>query len=116
MDGFSDFYKAEWLQHILRQQDAELGCFGKDSECLLPHERKSIAAALRANTHSCDGRETVTPERSFTQEPLSFPSDYILSQIIGDELLEQLQPHRRVKRREKILPGWSRQMVGASVQ
>lgn len=32
LDGFSDFYKAEWLQHILRQQDAELGCFGKDSE------------------------------------------------------------------------------------
>lgn len=32
-------------------------------------------------------------------------ADSILSQIIGDELLEQLQPHRRVKRREKILPG-----------
>lgn len=28
-----------------------------------------------------------------------------MSQIIGDELLEQLQPHRRVKRREKVLPG-----------
>lgn len=34
-------------------------------------------------------------------------SGYIMSQIIGDELLEQLQPHRRVKRREKILPGQS---------
>lgn len=28
-----------------------------------------------------------------------------MSQIIGDELLEQLQPHGRVKRREKVLPG-----------
>lgn len=35
-------------------------------------------------------------------------SDHILAQLIGDELLEQLQPHRRVKRREKILPGWFR--------
>lgn len=72
LDGFSDFYKAEWLQHILRQQDMELGCFGKDS--------------------------------------------YILSQIIGDELLEQLQPHRRVKRREKILPdGCSSHMTSVAV-
>lgn len=46
-----------------------------------------------------------------------FSSGYILSQIIGDELLEQLQPHRRVKRREKILPGWSSsQIVEAAVQ
>lgn len=46
-----------------------------------------------------------------------FSSDYILSQIIGDELLEQLQPHRRVKRREKILPGWSSsQIVEAAVK
>lgn len=36
---------------------------------------------------------------------LLFSSESIISQIIGDELLEQLQPHRRVKRREKILPG-----------
>lgn len=36
LDGFSDFYKADWLQRILRQQDEELGCFGKDSECLTP--------------------------------------------------------------------------------
>lgn len=34
-------------------------------------------------------------------------TESIISQIIGDELLEQLQPHRRVKRREKILPGQS---------
>ncbi|XP_066498450.1 UPF0764 protein C16orf89 homolog isoform X2 [Hoplias malabaricus] len=27
--GFSDFYKADWLQHILLWQDKELGCFGK---------------------------------------------------------------------------------------
>ncbi|MCI4385444.1 hypothetical protein PGIGA_G00050600 [Pangasianodon gigas] len=27
--GFSDFYKAAWLQHILAWQDKELGCFGK---------------------------------------------------------------------------------------
>uniref|UniRef100_A0A8P4G488 Chromosome 16 open reading frame 89 n=1 Tax=Dicentrarchus labrax TaxID=13489 RepID=A0A8P4G488_DICLA len=58
--GFSDFYKADWLQHILRLQDEEVGCFGRDKS--------------------------------------------VISQIIGDELLEQLQPHRRVKRREKILP------------
>lgn len=32
-------------------------------------------------------------------------SESIISQIIGDELLKELQPHRRVKRREKILPG-----------
>ncbi|KAA8585554.1 hypothetical protein FQN60_004248 [Etheostoma spectabile] len=59
--GFSDFYKVDWLQHILRLQDEEVGCFGRDKR--------------------------------------------IISQIIGDELLEQLQLHRRVKRREKILPG-----------
>ncbi|MEQ2198986.1 hypothetical protein XENOCAPTIV_021992 [Xenoophorus captivus] len=59
--GFSDFHKTDWLQHILRLQDDEVGCFGRD--------------------------------KSF------------ISQVIGDELLEQLQPHRRVKRREKILPG-----------
>lgn len=44
-----------------------------------------------------------------------FISGYILSEIIGDELLEQLQPHRRVKRREKILPG-SSTSVETSVQ
>ncbi|XP_068605520.1 UPF0764 protein C16orf89 homolog [Brachionichthys hirsutus] len=59
--GFSDFYKADWLQHILDQQDEEVGCFGRDKS--------------------------------------------IVSQMIGEELLEQLQPHRRVKRREKVLPG-----------
>ncbi|KAG7223201.1 hypothetical protein INR49_015809 [Caranx melampygus] len=70
--GFSDFYKAEWLQHILRLQDEELGCFGRDKS--------------------------------------------IISQIIGDELLEQLQPHRRVKRREKILPdGCSSHMTAVAV-
>ncbi|XP_077387553.1 UPF0764 protein C16orf89 homolog isoform X2 [Festucalex cinctus] len=70
--GFSDFYKAEWLQHILRLQDAELGCFGRDRS--------------------------------------------IISQMIGDELLEQLQPHHRVKRREKILPdGCSSHMTAVAV-
>ncbi|XP_070703473.1 UPF0764 protein C16orf89 homolog [Pempheris klunzingeri] len=70
--GFSDFYKAEWLQHILRLQDDEVGCFGRDKS--------------------------------------------IISQIIGDELLEQLQPHRRVKRREKILPdGCSSHMTAVAV-
>uniref|UniRef100_A0A8C8DNT7 Chromosome 16 open reading frame 89 n=1 Tax=Oryzias sinensis TaxID=183150 RepID=A0A8C8DNT7_9TELE len=70
--GFSDFFKADWLQHILGLQDKEVGCFGRD--------------------HS------------------------ILSQIIGDELLEQLQPHRRVKRREKILPdGCSSHMTAVAV-
>uniref|UniRef100_A0A3B5PTS0 Chromosome 16 open reading frame 89 n=1 Tax=Xiphophorus maculatus TaxID=8083 RepID=A0A3B5PTS0_XIPMA len=39
-----------------------------------------------------------------------------ISQIIGDELLEQLQPHRRVKRREKILPdGCSSHMTAVAV-
>ncbi|XP_019950365.1 UPF0764 protein C16orf89 homolog [Paralichthys olivaceus] len=70
--GFSDFYKADWLQHILRLQDEEVGCFGRDKS--------------------------------------------IMSQIIGDELLEQLQPHRRVKRREKILPdGCSSHMTAVAV-
>ncbi|XP_037648701.1 UPF0764 protein C16orf89 homolog [Sebastes umbrosus] len=70
--GFSDFYKADWLQHILRLQDEEVGCFGRDRS--------------------------------------------IVSQIIGDELLEQLQPHRRVKRREKILPdGCSSHMTAVAV-
>uniref|UniRef100_UPI0037E9891B UPF0764 protein C16orf89 homolog n=1 Tax=Semicossyphus pulcher TaxID=241346 RepID=UPI0037E9891B len=70
--GFSDFYKADWLQHILRLQDEEVGCFGRDKS--------------------------------------------IISQIIGDELLEQLQPHRRVKRREKILPdGCSSHMTAVAV-
>ncbi|KAF7650024.1 hypothetical protein LDENG_00132360 [Lucifuga dentata] len=70
--GFSDFYKADWLQHILRLQDEEVGCFGRDKN--------------------------------------------IISQIIGDELLEQLQPHRRVKRREKILPdGCSSHMTAVAV-
>ncbi|RVE70068.1 hypothetical protein OJAV_G00083610 [Oryzias javanicus] len=70
--GFSDFFKADWLQHILGLQDKEVGCFGRD--------------------HS------------------------VISQIIGDELLEQLQPHRRVKRREKILPdGCSSHMTAVAV-
>ncbi|XP_019745486.1 UPF0764 protein C16orf89 homolog [Hippocampus comes] len=70
--GFSDFYKADWLQHILRLQDVELGCFGRDRS--------------------------------------------IISQWIGDELLEQLQPHHRVKRREKILPdGCSSHMTAVAV-
>lgn len=70
--GFSDFLKADWLQHILRLQDEEVGCFGRDKS--------------------------------------------IISQIIGDELLEQLQPHRRVKRREKILPdGCSSHMTAVAV-
>ncbi|XP_061761634.1 UPF0764 protein C16orf89 homolog [Nerophis ophidion] len=70
--GFSDFYKADWLQHILRLQDGELGCFGRDRS--------------------------------------------VISQIIGDELLEQLQPHHRVKRREKILPdGCSSHMTAVAV-
>ncbi|XP_026993910.1 UPF0764 protein C16orf89 homolog [Tachysurus fulvidraco] len=30
--GFSDFYKAAWLQHILTWQDKELGCFGKNED------------------------------------------------------------------------------------
>ncbi|XP_053507743.1 UPF0764 protein C16orf89 homolog [Ictalurus furcatus] len=30
--GFSDFYKATWLQHILAWQDKKLGCFGKDED------------------------------------------------------------------------------------
>ncbi|XP_033944815.1 UPF0764 protein C16orf89 homolog [Pseudochaenichthys georgianus] len=72
LSGFSDFYKADWLQHILRLQDEEAGCFGRDKS--------------------------------------------IMSQIIGDELLEQLQPHRRVKRREKILPdGCSSHMTAVAV-
>ncbi|KAM3864009.1 UPF0764 protein C16orf89 homolog [Diretmus argenteus] len=70
--GFSDFYKADWLQHILRLQDQEAGCFGRD--------------------------------------------EGVFSQIIGDELLEQLQPHRRVKRREKTLrDGCSSHMTGVAV-
>ncbi|XP_071750896.1 UPF0764 protein C16orf89 homolog [Centroberyx gerrardi] len=70
--GFSDFYKADWLQHILRLQDQDAGCFGSD-------------------------------ERG-------------ISQIIGDELLEQLQPHRRVKRRDKTLrDGCSSHMTGVAV-
>ncbi|CAN9505052.1 unnamed protein product [Ophioblennius macclurei] len=70
--GFSDFFPADWLQHILRLQDEEVGCFGRDQS--------------------------------------------IISQIIGDELLEQLQPHRRVKRREKVLPdGCSSHMTAVAV-
>ncbi|KAI5623099.1 UPF0764 protein C16orf89-like precursor [Silurus asotus] len=30
--GFSDFYKAAWLQQILAWQDKDLGCFGKDDD------------------------------------------------------------------------------------
>ncbi|XP_040046473.2 UPF0764 protein C16orf89 homolog isoform X2 [Gasterosteus aculeatus] len=72
LTGFSDFYKADWLQHILGMQDAEVGCFGRDES--------------------------------------------VVSQIIGDELLEQLQPHRRVKRREKILAdGCSSHMTAVAV-
>ncbi|XP_077591523.1 UPF0764 protein C16orf89 homolog [Stigmatopora nigra] len=71
--GFSDFYKSDWLQHILRRQDSELGCFGRDRS--------------------------------------------VVSQMIGDELLEQLQPpHHRVKRREKILSdGCSSHMTAVAV-
>ncbi|XP_029913503.1 UPF0764 protein C16orf89 homolog [Myripristis murdjan] len=70
--GFSDFYKADWLQHIFKLQDQEVGCFGRDER--------------------------------------------VISQIIGDELLEQLQPQRRVKRREKTLrDGCSSHMTGVAV-
>uniref|UniRef100_A0A3Q3A7D6 Chromosome 16 open reading frame 89 n=1 Tax=Kryptolebias marmoratus TaxID=37003 RepID=A0A3Q3A7D6_KRYMA len=63
--GFSDFHQADWLQHILRMQDEEVGCFGRDNE--------------------------------------------LLEQL-------QLQPHRRVKRREKILPdGCSSHMTAVAV-
>ncbi|XP_017568773.1 UPF0764 protein C16orf89 homolog isoform X1 [Pygocentrus nattereri] len=45
--GFSDFYKGDWLQHILEWQDKELGCFGKEEDYLqmfeefldTPHKR-----------------------------------------------------------------------------
>uniref|UniRef100_A0A8C5N4Z6 UPF0764 protein C16orf89 homolog n=1 Tax=Gouania willdenowi TaxID=441366 RepID=A0A8C5N4Z6_GOUWI len=37
--GFSDFYKSDWLQHILRLQDAEVGCFGRDRDQTEPHHR-----------------------------------------------------------------------------
>ncbi|CAL8301534.1 unnamed protein product [Merluccius merluccius] len=74
--GFSDFYKPDWLQHILRLQDLEVGCFGRD------------------------GR--------------------VMSQIMGEELLEQLHPPspppRRVKRREKTLrDGCSSHVTGVAV-
>lgn len=70
--GFSDFYKAEWLQHIFRLQDVEVGCFGRDRN--------------------------------------------VVSERIGEELLEQLQPHHRVKRREKVLhDGCSSHMTGVAV-
>ncbi|KAM9779946.1 UPF0764 protein C16orf89 homolog [Neosynchiropus ocellatus] len=72
LSGFSDFYKADWLQHVMRLQDSEVGCFGRD--------------------------RSVESER------------------IGDELLEQLQPHTRVKRREKVLPdGCSSHMTAVAV-
>lgn len=70
--GFSDFYKADWLQHIFRFQDLEVGCFGRDRN--------------------------------------------VVSERIGEELLEQLQPHHRVKRREKVLhDGCSSHMTGVAV-
>ncbi|XP_055008511.1 UPF0764 protein C16orf89 homolog [Boleophthalmus pectinirostris] len=70
--GFSDFYKVDWLQHILRLQDVEMGCFGRDRN--------------------------------------------VVSERIGEELLEQLQPHHRVKRREKVLlDGCSSHMTGVAV-
>ncbi|KAK7938725.1 hypothetical protein WMY93_002051 [Mugilogobius chulae] len=70
--GFSDFYKVDWLQHILRLQDLEVGCFGRDRN--------------------------------------------VVSERIGEELLEQLQPHHRVKRREKVLlDGCSSHMTGVAV-
>uniref|UniRef100_A0A3B3ZY09 Uncharacterized protein n=1 Tax=Periophthalmus magnuspinnatus TaxID=409849 RepID=A0A3B3ZY09_9GOBI len=63
--GFSDFYKADWLQHILRLQDVEVGCFGRDKINII----------------------------------------YML-----------LQPHHRVKRRERVLPdGCSSHMTGVAV-
>ncbi|CAL1587547.1 unnamed protein product [Knipowitschia caucasica] len=70
--GFSDFYKSDWLQHILRLQDVEVGCFGRDRN--------------------------------------------VVSERIGEELLQQLQPHHRVKRREKVLlDGCSSHMTGVAV-
>ncbi|KAJ8413585.1 hypothetical protein AAFF_G00080920 [Aldrovandia affinis] len=67
--GFSDFYKSNWLQHILLWQDPEVGCFGKDEEDI--------------------------------------------SQVFGEE---QVQVHKRVKRREKTLSdGCSSHMTGVAV-
>lgn len=32
LTGFSDFFKSDWLRHILSWQDPEVGCFGKDEK------------------------------------------------------------------------------------
>lgn len=32
--GFSDFYKPDWLQWIIQRQDKDLGCFGREGECM----------------------------------------------------------------------------------
>ncbi|XP_036406792.1 UPF0764 protein C16orf89 homolog [Megalops cyprinoides] len=70
--GFSDFYKSEWLRHILLWQDPEVGCFGKDEQDIL--------------------------------------------QGLGEEQVETLKVHKRVKRREKTLSdGCSSHMTGVAV-
>uniref|UniRef100_A0A3B1KFN1 Chromosome 16 open reading frame 89 n=1 Tax=Astyanax mexicanus TaxID=7994 RepID=A0A3B1KFN1_ASTMX len=92
--GFSDFYKADWLQHILQWQDRELGCFGKDEDYSQMFEEFLDTPHKRAKR-----RDKAMKEHC--------------SQMF-EEFLDI--PHKRVKRREKTLKdGCSSHMTGVAV-
>ncbi|XP_067089338.1 UPF0764 protein C16orf89 homolog isoform X1 [Osmerus mordax] len=45
--GFSDFYKPDWLKHILSFQDQEMGCFGKDERVTSQIIEEELLVALQ---------------------------------------------------------------------
>lgn len=94
LEGFSDFYKLDWLQSILTWQDQEVGCFGKEGE--LNHVKytlKNILILMNGlnDLLNCQLRYCFSPSEDISQ--------------IFEEFLDA--PHKRVKRREKTLTGVS---------
>lgn len=41
--GFSDFYKADWLKYIVRLQDQDVGCFGKNERAIFQLIREELS-------------------------------------------------------------------------
>lgn len=117
--GFSDFYKPEWLQWIIRRQDKDLGCFVQDGECVTAEQSSHpnpFKQACRCCPLTSQGQfqiryPTTLPDNmpvSKCTQTLRFCdiSSDLTSLMSVEKLLEQPHaPHSRVKRREKVLPG-----------
>ncbi|KAM6957389.1 UPF0764 protein C16orf89 homolog [Aplochiton taeniatus] len=48
--GFSDFYKADWLNYILRLQDQDVGCFGKNERAIFQLIREELSETEQPHT------------------------------------------------------------------